>query len=27
VTHIDMPATANRVWRVIQNASLPRAAE
>jgi len=27
VTHVDMPATANRIWRVIQNATLPRAAE
>ena len=27
VTHVDMPATPNRIWRVIQNASLPRAAE
>jgi carbon-monoxide dehydrogenase large subunit len=27
VMHVDMPATPNRVWRVIQNATLPRAAE
>jgi aerobic carbon-monoxide dehydrogenase large subunit len=27
VSHVDMPATANRIWRVIQNASLLRAAE
>ena len=27
VTHVDMPATPNRIWRVIQNATLPRAAE
>jgi carbon-monoxide dehydrogenase large subunit len=27
ITHVDMPATANRIWRVIQNARLPRAAE
>ncbi|HEY1941328.1 MAG TPA: molybdopterin cofactor-binding domain-containing protein, partial [Roseiarcus sp.] len=27
VSHVDMPATPNRVWRIIQNASLPRAAE
>ncbi|GGC84996.1 xanthine dehydrogenase family protein molybdopterin-binding subunit [Chelatococcus reniformis] len=27
VTHVDMPATSNRIWRVIQNAALPRAAE
>ena len=27
VTHVDMPATPNRIWRLIQNASLPVAAE
>jgi len=27
ITHIDMPATANRIWRIIQNAKLPKAAE
>jgi carbon-monoxide dehydrogenase large subunit len=27
VTHVDMPATPNRIWRVIQAASLPKAAE
>jgi carbon-monoxide dehydrogenase large subunit len=27
VTHVDMPATPNRIWRLIQNASLPIAAE
>lgn len=27
VTHVDMPATSNRIWRIIQNATLPRAAE
>jgi len=27
VTHLDMPASPNRVWRIIQNAALPRAAE
>jgi aerobic carbon-monoxide dehydrogenase large subunit len=27
VTHVDMPATPNRVWRIIQNASLAYAAE
>ncbi len=27
ITHVDMPATPNRIWRVIQNASLPRAAQ
>ena len=27
VMHVDMPATPNRIWRVIQNATLPRAAE
>jgi hypothetical protein len=24
VTHVDMPATPNRIWRVIQNAAMPR---
>ena len=24
VTHVDMPATPNRIWRIMQNASLPR---
>ena len=27
ITHVDMPATANRIWRIIQNAKLPKAAE
>ena len=27
VIHVDMPATPNRIWRVIQNATMPRAAE
>jgi carbon-monoxide dehydrogenase large subunit len=27
VLHVDMPATPNRIWRVIQNAAMPRAAE
>nr|GAJ34448.1 carbon monoxide dehydrogenase large chain [Bradyrhizobium sp. DOA9] len=27
VTHVDMPATPNRIWRLLQNASLPVAAE
>ncbi|MGO4126482.1 xanthine dehydrogenase family protein molybdopterin-binding subunit [Inquilinus sp. YAF38] len=27
VTHVDMPASPNRIWRIIQNATLPRAAE
>jgi carbon-monoxide dehydrogenase large subunit len=27
VTHVDMPATPNRIWRVIQNAAMPQAAE
>ena len=27
VTHVDMPATPNRVWRIIQNASLAYAAK
>ena len=27
VIHVDMPATPNRIWRVIQNAAMPRAAE
>ena len=27
VHHVDMPATPNRIWRVIQNAAMPRAAE
>ena len=27
ITHVDMPATANRIWRIMQNASLPQAAE
>jgi carbon-monoxide dehydrogenase large subunit len=27
VTHVDMPATPNRIWRVMQAARLPRAAE
>ena len=27
VQHVDMPATPNRIWRVIQNAAMPRAAE
>ena len=27
VSHVDMPATPNRIWRVIQNASLAYAAE
>jgi len=27
VTHVDMPATPNRIWRVMQNASMPLAAE
>ena len=24
VTHVDMPATPNRIWRVIQNAAMPQ---
>jgi carbon-monoxide dehydrogenase large subunit len=27
VSHVDMPATPNRIWRIIQNASLAYAAE
>jgi carbon-monoxide dehydrogenase large subunit len=27
VQHVDMPATPNRIWRIIQNAAMPRAAE
>lgn len=27
VTHVDMPASPNRIWRLIQNASVPIAAE
>jgi aerobic carbon-monoxide dehydrogenase large subunit len=27
VNHVDMPATANRIWRIMQTASLLRAAE
>ena len=27
ITHVDMPASPNRIWRIIQNASIPRAAE
>jgi carbon-monoxide dehydrogenase large subunit len=27
VSHVDMPATPNRIWRIIQNASLGAAAE
>jgi carbon-monoxide dehydrogenase large subunit len=27
ITHLDMPATPERVWRAIQGARLPRAAE
>ncbi len=27
ISHVDMPATPNRIWRIMQNASLPRAAE
>ena len=27
ITHVDMPASPNRIWRIMQNASLPRAAE
>jgi carbon-monoxide dehydrogenase large subunit len=27
VSHVDMPATANRIWRAMQSGSLPRAAE
>ena len=27
VQHVDMPATPNRIWRVIHNAAMPRAAE
>ena len=27
VTHIDMPASPSRIWQVIHNASLPKAAE
>ncbi len=27
VNHVDMPASPNRIWRIIQNASLLRAAE
>jgi len=27
VYHVDMPATPNRIWHIIQNAAMPRAAE
>jgi len=27
VHHVDMPASPNRIWHIIQNAALPRAAE
>ncbi|NOJ39203.1 xanthine dehydrogenase family protein molybdopterin-binding subunit [Bradyrhizobium australiense] len=27
VHHVDMPATPNRIWRIIQNAAIPQAAE
>jgi aerobic carbon-monoxide dehydrogenase large subunit len=27
VSHVDMPATPNRIWRVIQSAPVPIAAE
>ncbi len=27
ITHVDMPAAPNRIWRLIQAASLPKAAE
>jgi aerobic carbon-monoxide dehydrogenase large subunit len=27
VQHVDMPASPNRIWRIIQNAAMPRAAE
>jgi len=27
VSHVDMPATANRIWRAMQSGSLPQAAE
>lgn len=27
VTHVDMPASPNRIWRIIKNAELPQAAE
>jgi carbon-monoxide dehydrogenase large subunit len=27
VHHVDMPATPNRIWHIIQNAAMPRAAE
>jgi aerobic carbon-monoxide dehydrogenase large subunit len=27
VNHVDMPASANRLWRIVQRASLLRAAE
>jgi carbon-monoxide dehydrogenase large subunit len=27
ISHVDMPATPNRIWRIIQGAALPRAAE
>jgi carbon-monoxide dehydrogenase large subunit len=27
VNHVDMPATANRLWRIIKSSSLPQAAE
>jgi carbon-monoxide dehydrogenase large subunit len=27
VQHVDMPATPNRIWRIIQNATMPQAAE
>jgi carbon-monoxide dehydrogenase large subunit len=27
VSHIDMPASPNRIWRIMQNARLPQAAE
>jgi carbon-monoxide dehydrogenase large subunit len=27
ITHVDMPASPNRIWRLMQSASLPQAAE
>ena len=27
ISHVDMPASPNRIWRMIQGASLPKAAE
>jgi carbon-monoxide dehydrogenase large subunit len=27
ITHVDMPASPNRIWRLMNAASLPKAAE